>query len=46
MIEIPEVDRGAWFTLSAASRAILKTQQPFLDALAKKCGNPANSVNG
>jgi predicted NUDIX family NTP pyrophosphohydrolase len=46
MIEIPEVDRGAWFTLSAASRAILKTQQPFLDELAKKCGNPANSVNG
>ena len=36
MIEIPEVDRGAWFALSAAYRAILKTQQPFLDALAKK----------
>ena len=36
MIEIPEVDRGAWFTLSAASTAILQTQQPFLEALAKK----------
>jgi len=35
MIEIPEVDRGAWFTLSAARTAILKSQQPFLDALAK-----------
>lgn len=34
-IEIPEVDRGAWFTLSAAKRAILKSQSPFLDVLAK-----------
>ena len=34
-IEIPEVDRGAWFSLVAARTAILKTQQPFLDALAK-----------
>jgi predicted NUDIX family NTP pyrophosphohydrolase len=36
MIEIPEVDRGAWFSLSAARGAILKTQQPFLDELAKR----------
>jgi predicted NUDIX family NTP pyrophosphohydrolase len=36
MIEIPEVDRGAWFTLTVAKRAILKTQQPFLDALAER----------
>jgi predicted NUDIX family NTP pyrophosphohydrolase len=35
MIEIPEVDRGAWFTLARARDAILKTQQPFLDALAR-----------
>jgi len=35
MIEIPEVDRGAWFNLPAARGAILKTQQPFLDELAK-----------
>lgn len=34
-IEIPEVDRGAWFTLPAARLAILKSQTPFLDALAK-----------
>lgn len=36
MIEVPEVDRGAWLDLTAARRAILKTQQPFLDVLAKK----------
>lgn len=36
MIEVPEVDRGSWLDLTAARRAILKTQQPFLDVLAKK----------
>jgi len=36
MIEIPEVDRGAWFSLAQARRAILKTQQPFLDVLADR----------
>jgi predicted NUDIX family NTP pyrophosphohydrolase len=36
MIEIPEVDRGAWFTLAAARGAILKSQAPFLDVLVKK----------
>ena len=35
MIEIPEIDRGAWFMISAARAAILKSQQPFLDALAR-----------
>jgi predicted NUDIX family NTP pyrophosphohydrolase len=38
MIEIPEVDRGAWFTLAAARTAILKSQSPFLDVLATKLG--------
>ena len=38
MIEIPEVDRGAWYSLSAARSAILKSQQPFLDVLARKVG--------
>lgn len=33
-IEIPEVDRGAWFTLSEARERILSTQQPILDRLA------------
>jgi predicted NUDIX family NTP pyrophosphohydrolase len=36
MMEIPEVDRGAWFKLPDAHAAILKSQQPFLDLLAKK----------
>ena len=36
MIEIPEVDRGAWFTLAAARISILKSQLPFLDVLAKR----------
>src|SRR5579863_219697 len=35
LIEIPEVDRGAWYSLAAARTAILKSQQPFLEALAK-----------
>jgi predicted NUDIX family NTP pyrophosphohydrolase len=34
MIEIPEVDRAAWFSLDAARERILKSQQPFLDRLA------------
>lgn len=38
MIEIPEVDRGAWYTLPAGRRAILKSQTPFLDVLAAKLG--------
>ena len=36
MIEIPEVDRGAWFSLAAARTAILKSQQPFLDVFERK----------
>jgi predicted NUDIX family NTP pyrophosphohydrolase len=35
-LEIPEVDRGAWFPIPAARQAILKTQQPFLDTLSQK----------
>ena len=35
-MEIPEVDRGGWFTLEVARRAILKSQQAFLDVLAEK----------
>jgi predicted NUDIX family NTP pyrophosphohydrolase len=33
LIEIPEVDRGAWFDLDEARIRILKSQQPLLDAL-------------
>lgn len=35
-IEVPEVDRGAWFTLGAARARILRSQSPFLDALEAK----------
>ena len=33
MIEIPEIDRAAWFPLGDAQERILKSQQPFLDRL-------------
>ncbi|KAA6456479.1 NUDIX domain-containing protein [Acidobacteria bacterium AB60] len=33
-IEIPEVDRGAWFSLTEARKRILSTQIPFLESLA------------
>ena len=36
LIDIPEVDRGAWFSLVEARRRILKTQEPFLHALGQK----------
>lgn len=32
-LEIPEVDRAAWFSLSEARKRILKGQLPFLDRL-------------
>jgi len=35
-IDIPEVGRGAWFSVPAARVRILKTQEPFLDALLRK----------
>ncbi len=33
MIEIPEVDRGGWFSIGDARGRILKSQAPFLDRL-------------
>ena len=33
MIEIPEVDRGDWFSIFEAREHILKSQAPFLDRL-------------
>jgi len=33
MIEIPEVDRGGWFSIAGARERILKSQAPFLDRL-------------
>ncbi|MFP5235139.1 MAG: NUDIX domain-containing protein [Acidobacteriota bacterium] len=34
-MEIPEVDRGAWFTLEEAHDRIFTAQRPFLDRLKK-----------
>lgn len=39
-IEIPEVDRGAWFSLEDARQRIKSTQIPLLDRLSKAL-NPA-----
>ncbi len=39
-IEIPEVDRGAWFSLDEARTRILATQVPFLETLAKAVPSP------
>ena len=36
LIEIPEVDRGGWFSISAAREHILKSQAPFLDMLSQR----------
>jgi predicted NUDIX family NTP pyrophosphohydrolase len=33
MIEIPEVDRGDWFSIAEGRERILKSQAPFLDRL-------------
>jgi predicted NUDIX family NTP pyrophosphohydrolase len=38
MKEFPEVDRGAWFTLTEAHDRILASQKAFLDRLAEKVG--------
>jgi predicted NUDIX family NTP pyrophosphohydrolase len=32
-MQIPEVDRAAWFSLTEARQRILKSQQPFLERL-------------
>jgi len=37
-IEVPEVDRGDWYTITAARRRILPGQEPFLDRLLKALG--------
>jgi predicted NUDIX family NTP pyrophosphohydrolase len=35
MIQIPEVDRGGWFSIEVARERILKAQEPFLDRLSQ-----------
>lgn len=32
-MEIPEVDRGEWFSIAEARQRILKTQKPFVETL-------------
>jgi predicted NUDIX family NTP pyrophosphohydrolase len=39
-IEIPEVDRGAWFALAEARKRIFAGQQPFLDRLLDQLPHP------
>jgi predicted NUDIX family NTP pyrophosphohydrolase len=34
-LRIPEVDRGAWFSIAEAEMRILKSQQPILEKLVK-----------
>jgi predicted NUDIX family NTP pyrophosphohydrolase len=38
MIEIPEVDRGAWFSVEEARERILPSQKALLDRLEEKLG--------
>ena len=38
MIEVPEVDRGQWFSVRNAREAILAAQRPFLASLCKSLG--------
>jgi predicted NUDIX family NTP pyrophosphohydrolase len=38
IIEIPEVDRGAWFSLQEARDCLLQSQTTFLDRLVEKLG--------
>ena len=40
MLEIPEVDRGAWFAIPEARKYIKSTQEPFLDRLCGALGLP------
>jgi predicted NUDIX family NTP pyrophosphohydrolase len=35
LVEIPEVDRGDWFSVSEARERILKSQAPFLDRISR-----------
>ena len=35
-IEVPEVDRGGWFSIAEAHSRLLASQRPFLDRLVEK----------
>ncbi len=36
VIEFPEVDRGAWFSIAEAREHILRSQKPFLEVLTQR----------
>lgn len=38
MIEVPEVDRGEWFSIMEARERMIAAQRPLLDALAEAAG--------
>jgi predicted NUDIX family NTP pyrophosphohydrolase len=38
IIDVPEVDRAAWFPIGEARERLLKSQQPFLDRLVQLLG--------
>ncbi|MGA7317690.1 MAG: NUDIX domain-containing protein [Silvibacterium sp.] len=42
-IEIPEVDRGAWFNVEEARERILKSQEPIVDLLLERL-NSASEI--
>lgn len=42
VIEIPEVDRGDWFSINAARERIQKIQEPFVDRLCRELNVAAN----
>jgi predicted NUDIX family NTP pyrophosphohydrolase len=35
LLQIPEVDRGAWFSIAEARKRILSTQTPFIDSVVR-----------
>ena len=39
MIEVPEVDRGQWYSIDEARQAILAAQRPFLESLCRHLGS-------
>lgn len=43
-IEIPEVDRGAWFSLTEGRERILAGQRPFLERLEEWAGNSSRQI--
>jgi predicted NUDIX family NTP pyrophosphohydrolase len=46
MIEIPEVDRGAWYSMDEAKEKIFSSQAPFLDRLMEKLKDRDKGTRG